>query len=253
MKAWLKLQPDVPFQRIPTNFKIKSTEWETYINFFYARWNHLFKDDGYPGSGVWEGHALPWWRVWEWQWLWAPYPSHKTYPCVLCLHNWGFLQPSWLHHNPAPNLTLHSQTPQPTILRRSLPVPNLWRDAPNNRRGPKAEEDSEDEEDLLTADLDDPVWSEEPVPDNWEYLCIHEIPRPDTLPNQPPSQPIPSTQPQHPNKRVAATPHQQPDHVEVPLDFEIMDLDIPDLIDFSRWCDVKLQPAGPRDMLSYQW
>ena len=32
MKACLKLQPDVLFQRIPTNFKIKSTEWETYIN-----------------------------------------------------------------------------------------------------------------------------------------------------------------------------------------------------------------------------
>ena len=31
MKKCLKLQPDVLFQRIPTNFKIKSTEWEIYI------------------------------------------------------------------------------------------------------------------------------------------------------------------------------------------------------------------------------
>ena len=37
--------------------------------------------------------------------------------------------------------------------------------------------DSEDEEeDLPTAELDDPMWDEEPVPDSREYLCIHEIP-----------------------------------------------------------------------------
>ena len=49
------------------------------------------------------------------------------------------------------------------------------------------EEDSEDEEDLLTADLDEPVWSKEPVLDSREYLCIHEAPRPAT------PQPIPAT------------------------------------------------------------
>ena len=42
---------------------------------------------------------------------------------------------------------------------------------------PMPETDSEDnEEHLPTADLDDLVWDEEPVPDNREYLCIHEIP-----------------------------------------------------------------------------
>ena len=34
MKACLKLQAGVLFQRVPTNFKIKSTEWETYIKWF---------------------------------------------------------------------------------------------------------------------------------------------------------------------------------------------------------------------------
>ena len=40
--------------------------------------------------------------------------------------------------------------------------------------------DSDDEEYLLTADLDDLVCSEEPVPDSWEHLCIQKIPRPAT-------------------------------------------------------------------------
>ena len=31
MKACLKLQPDVLFQRIAANYKIESTEWEIYI------------------------------------------------------------------------------------------------------------------------------------------------------------------------------------------------------------------------------
>ena len=39
------------------------------------------------------------------------------------------------------------------------------------------EEDSEDKEYLMTVDLDDPVWSKEPVPDSHEYLGVHEIPR----------------------------------------------------------------------------
>ena len=34
MKACLKLQPDVLFQRIPANFKIESTEWEIYIKLY---------------------------------------------------------------------------------------------------------------------------------------------------------------------------------------------------------------------------
>ena len=50
--------------------------------------------------------------------------------------------------------------------------------------------DSEnEEEDFPTAELDDPVWSEEPVPNRWQQLCIHQIPyhtpRPVTQPLQP--------------------------------------------------------------------
>ena len=48
------------------------------------------------------------------------------------------------------------------------------------------------------------------MPDSWEYLCIHQIPRPATLPSQ-------------------------PDQVEMPPKTEHMDIDIqkdiPDLID----------------------
>ena len=38
---------------------------------------------------------------------------------------------------------------------------------------PPPEVDTDDEEYLPTADLDDQVWSKEPVPNSWEYLCIH--------------------------------------------------------------------------------
>ena len=37
--------------------------------------------------------------------------------------------------------------------------------------------DSKDEEDLPVAELNDPMWDKELVPDSREYLCIHEIPR----------------------------------------------------------------------------
>ena len=47
------------------------------------------------------------------------------------------------------------------------------------------EVNSDDEEYLQTADIDDPVWSEESVPDNEEYLCIHKKPRPAIPPQQP--------------------------------------------------------------------
>ena len=70
------------------------------------------------------------------------------------------------------------------------------------------EVDSEDKEDLLTVDLDDPVWSKEPVLDSQMYLCIHEIPRPATPPNQPSPQPIPATPHlQHDQELPVTPPH----------------------------------------------
>ena len=50
---------------------------------------------------------------------------------------------------------------------------------------PMPEVDSNDEEYLPTADMDDPVWSEESVPDSQEPMCIHLIPRPATPTPQP--------------------------------------------------------------------
>ena len=45
--------------------------------------------------------------------------------------------------------------------------------------------DSDDEEYFSTAELDDHVWSKDPVPDSQENLCINEIPRPVSPPLQP--------------------------------------------------------------------
>ena len=85
--------------------------------------------------------------------------------------------------------------------------------------------DSKDDECLLTADLGDQVWSEEPVPDGWEYLCIHKIPRPATPPLQPNQVEVPEIP-------------LQPNQVEMPLGPEYMEVDIPedipDLIDIPE-------------------
>ena len=118
------------------------------------------------------------------------------------------------------------------------------------------EEDSDDKEDVQTADLDDPVWSKEPVPDSQGYLCIHEIPRPAITPNQPLPQPIPTTPPPQLNQELPVTPSPQPDQVKMPLDYELMDLDIlediPDLLDVPEhvMCDFD---AWVQDVLSYQF
>ena len=62
---------------------------------------------------------------------------------------------------------------------------------------PMPEVDSNDEEYFQTADLDDLMWSEEPMPDSQEYLCVHEIPRPATPPPQHNQVDMPATQPPH--------------------------------------------------------
>ena len=106
------------------------------------------------------------------------------------------------------------------------------------------EVDSEDEEYLPTADPDNPVWSEKPVPVSKEYLCIHQIPRPAT----PPLQPNPVEMP--------ATPAQQSDQVKMLPEPEPMDTgipgDIPDLIHVPKeilWDS----DAWAHSVLEYQW
>ena len=88
-----------------------------------------------------------------------------------------------------------------------------------------------EEDDFPTADFDDPVWSEEPIPNSQQHMCIHQIPKP-------------------------ATPSPQPDQVEVPQELEQMDIDIPEnlpdiinvpkelLSDFDSWA---------HSVLEYQW
>ena len=83
--------------------------------------------------GVQESSTLPWWRVWEQQWLWAPTPHQKTSPHLLHVFSRGLLQPSWLPHNPVPALTCHPKSSlRPAILRRGLLAPNFWWNTPTS-------------------------------------------------------------------------------------------------------------------------
>ena len=86
------------------------------------------------------------------------------------------------------------------------------------------------------AQMDNTVWDKKTVPGSRVYLCIHEIPRPATPP--PHTQPIPVTSPPHPNQGLPDTPSQYPNQVEVALELELIDLnvpdDIPDLIDVPK-------------------
>ena len=49
---------------------------------------------------------------------------------------------------------------------------------------------NDEEEDLPTADLNDLVWSEEPIPDSHQQLCIHQIPNHTPRPAIPPPKSI---------------------------------------------------------------
>ena len=94
------------------------------------------------------------------------------------------------------------------------------------------ETDSEDDkEPLPTADLYNPVWDEELVPDR-RKSCIHEIPRPAT----PPPQSVSATHPHSPRGPSHIAP--AADQVAVAPEFELMELDISedisDLLDVSQ-------------------
>ena len=74
------------------------------------------------------------------------------------------------------------------------------------------------------------------------HLCIHVKPRPATPPNQTHPQPVPATPPLQLNQELPVTPPPQPDQMEVPPDYELMDLDMPE--DIQDLSDV------PEDMMS---
>ena len=95
--------------------------------------------------------------------------------------------------------------------------------------------DSNDEEDNFpTAELDDPVWSEEPVSSSHQQLCIHQIwchtSRPATLPYN-----SFKKYPQSQNKWILEIPDDQPDIINVPKEL---------LSDFDSWAHI---------VLNYQW
>ena len=94
----------------------------------------------------------------------------------------------FMPRRPRDELPFHQGVCQcPTFDETPLPIPDV---------------DSDDEDFLPTADLGDLVWSEEPVPNRWEYMCIHQILRP-------------------------AAPSLQPNQVEMPPEPEQIDIDIP--------------------------
>ena len=74
------------------------------------------------------------------------------------------------------------------------------------------EVDSNDEEYLPTANLDDPVWPGEPMPDSQEYLWIHKIPRPAS----PPLQLSQVDMPPEPVLMELATPEDISDLTDIP-------------------------------------
>ena len=100
------------------------------------------------------------------------------------------------------------------------------------------------------AELDDPMWDEEPLLDSREYLYIHEIPRPATP--HPHPQPIPATPTLQPDHGLPDTPPQQPNQVELSQELELMELDVLDAVsdfidmpeDFEAWV---------HNVLSYQF
>ena len=92
----------------------------------------------------------------------------------------------------------------------------------NETHLPTSEVGSDDEEYLPTAELDDPVLSEEPVSDSRVHLCTHQIPRPATQPLQPNQVEMP----------------QEPEHMYIDIPEDTQDLiDVPGelLSDFDSW------------------
>ena len=69
------------------------------------------------------------------------------------------------------------------------------------------EVDSDNKEYLLSADLDDLVWSKEPLPDIQEYLCIHKIPGQASPPLQPDWVDMPASPSHNPIKLRCQWPH----------------------------------------------
>ena len=97
-------------------------------------------------------------------------------------HPWGLLQPSWLQWS-----TTHHVLPFMSRLPRdNLPFyEGVCRCLTFDETPPPTPEFNSNDEYLPTADMDDPVQSDQPVPDSWEYLCIHKYPDQQLHPHNP--------------------------------------------------------------------
>ena len=148
-------------------------------------------------------------KVQEWQQLWASNSHHKTSPHLLHVFSTGLRQPSWIHHNPVPTLTLYPKTSQrPAILRRGPLATNLQWNTPTsigNRLW---------------------VWRWRPPSGRtgWSHVGWGSSTRQQGIPLHPwdseASHPTPTstpvTSPLQPNQGLPDTPHHQPNQVEVP-------------------------------------
>ena len=81
---------------------------------------------------------------------------------------------------------------------------------------PPSEVDSGNKEDFPTADLDDPVWSEKPIPNNCQQLCIHLILHSTTRPATPTPQPVQEEVPPEPEQMDMEILDYLPDVINVP-------------------------------------
>ena len=96
---------------------------------------------------------------------------------------------------------------------------------------PLPEVEIDDGEYLPTADLDDPIWSEKPVPNSREYLCIPQISRQAT----PAPQAGQVEMPQKPEQMNINILENLPDLINVPKEL---------LLDFDSWA---------QSVLDYKW
>ena len=144
---------------------------------------------------------------------WSAKFSYEAYTHFSSVNNWGLFLP-WTYKG--------AQCPT-TPFTPGWPSDDLcfcqgvcWQLTFDETPLPKM--DSDDEEEYFpTADLDHPVWSEEPIPSSCQQLCIHQTtchtPRPATWSLQPIQEELPTELEQ--------------------MDMEILD-DLPDIINVSK-------------------
>ena len=144
------------------------------------------------------------WEICKWQWLWTTSLGYEACTFLFCLTTEASFNPANYKGAQCP---ISLSTPRWSRDDLTFHEGACWCLMFDKTPLPTPEIRSDGEEYLPAADLDGPVWSEEPVPDSQEYQCIHLIPRP-------------------------ATPPLQPNQVEICPEPGSMDIDIPEDIPY---------------------